>query len=74
MLWLAALNPEVLAVVERSELGQTLGRERMFFNVETAVQKYLAGSRVDTTAEADRGNTGAPQVSRATLDRRADRG
>ncbi len=39
-LWLAALNPEVLAVAQRSGLGETLGRERMFFNVEAAVAKY----------------------------------
>jgi MFS superfamily sulfate permease-like transporter len=38
--WLAALNPEALAVVQRSSLGETLGRERMFFNVEAAVAKY----------------------------------
>jgi high affinity sulfate transporter 1 len=36
-LWLVALNPGVLAVVQRSELGATLGRERMFFNLEAAV-------------------------------------
>ena len=39
-LWLAALNPEVLAVVQHSPLGQPLGRERMFFNVQTAVHHY----------------------------------
>lgn len=39
-LWLAALNPEPLAVVQRSKLGQTLGRERMFFNVQAAVEAY----------------------------------
>jgi MFS superfamily sulfate permease-like transporter len=42
MLWLAALNPEVLAMVQRSGLGATLGRERMFFNVQQAVEKYQA--------------------------------
>ena len=39
-LWLAALNPEALAVVQRSTLGETLGRERMFFNLEAAVERY----------------------------------
>ena len=39
-LWLAALNPEVLAVVRRSTLGETLGRERMLFNLETAVEQF----------------------------------
>jgi sulfate permease, SulP family len=38
--WLATLNPEALAVVQRSSLGPRLGRERMFFNVETAVEAY----------------------------------
>ena len=41
-LWLAAMTPEVLAVVERSPLGESLGRERMLFNLEVAVQRYLA--------------------------------
>jgi SulP family sulfate permease len=39
-LWLAALNPDVLDVVQRSALGRTLGRERMVFNLETAVERY----------------------------------
>ena len=42
-LWLAGLNPEVLAVVQRSPLGETLGRERMLFNLETAVARYQKG-------------------------------
>jgi MFS superfamily sulfate permease-like transporter len=41
-LWLVGLNPEVLAVVLRSPLGERLGRERMHFNLESAVAKYLA--------------------------------
>jgi len=39
-IWLAALNPEALAVVQRSKLGETLGRERMLFNLETAVVRF----------------------------------
>jgi sulfate permease, SulP family len=39
-LWLAGCNPEVLAVVRNSRLGERLGRERMFFNVGGAVQHY----------------------------------
>jgi len=44
--WLVGLNPNVLAVVQRSPLGRTLGREEMHFNVQVAVTKYLtlAGS------------------------------
>jgi hypothetical protein len=34
----------VLEVVQRSTLGPLLGRERMHFNLETAVAKYLASS------------------------------
>jgi sulfate permease, SulP family len=39
-LWLAALNPEVLRVIMRSPLGQTLGSERMFFNLPEAVAAF----------------------------------
>jgi sulfate permease, SulP family len=39
--WLAGLSPGVLEVVQRSELAQTLGRERMHFNLEIAVREYL---------------------------------
>jgi MFS superfamily sulfate permease-like transporter len=48
-MWMAALNPEVLTVVQQSTLGQTLGRERMFFNVQSAVQHY---ERISATAPA----------------------
>jgi high affinity sulfate transporter 1 len=41
-LWLVGLNPGVLAMVRNSPLGTTLGRERMFFNLEQAVAKYQA--------------------------------
>ena len=45
--WLVGLNPRVLAIVQRSPLGQALGRERMFFNLEQAVAKYESGSDHD---------------------------
>jgi len=41
-LWLAALNPAALEVVNRSPLGATLGRERMFFTLQAAVAAYGA--------------------------------
>src|SRR5512136_1773721 len=41
-LWLVGLNPDVLSMVQRSPLGETLGRERMHFNLEVAVAKYQA--------------------------------
>ena len=40
-LWLVGLNPDVLTMVQRSPLGEVLGRERMHFNLEVAVAKYL---------------------------------
>jgi high affinity sulfate transporter 1 len=40
LLWLVGLTPGVLNVVQHSPLGQTLGRERMFFNLEQAVDKF----------------------------------
>lgn len=46
LLWLVGLNPEVLAMVQRSPLGETLGRERMHFTLELAVARYIA-SRQD---------------------------
>jgi high affinity sulfate transporter 1 len=39
-LWLADLNPEPLRIIERSALGERLGHERMFFNLEGAVEAY----------------------------------
>jgi len=39
--WLAALNPGVLEVVQRSSLGETLGRDGLHFNLESAVAHYL---------------------------------
>jgi sulfate permease, SulP family len=42
VLWLVALNPGVLRVVQRSPLGKTLGRERMLFNLQMVVERYRA--------------------------------
>jgi MFS superfamily sulfate permease-like transporter len=39
-LWLAALNPEALELLRRTPLAERLGRERMFFTVEAAVDAY----------------------------------
>lgn len=39
-LWLVALNPEVLGMVQRSPLGATLGRERMLFTLPAAVERF----------------------------------
>lgn len=42
LLWLVGLNPEALSMLQRSPLGETLGRERMLFNLSTAVDRFLA--------------------------------
>jgi len=39
-LWLTALNPDVLAVVQRSDLWGRLGRERLFFTLEQALDRF----------------------------------
>ena len=44
-LWLAGLNPGVLAVVRNSHLWTRLGRERLFHNLELAVEAYQRESR-----------------------------
>jgi anti-anti-sigma factor len=41
-LWLVGMNPHVLAMVRKSQLGRALGDERMHFNLEIAVDKYHA--------------------------------
>jgi len=49
-IWLVGLNPEVLSVIQRSSLGMVLGRERMHFNLELAVAKYLAAPVSESAA------------------------
>jgi len=39
-LWLGAMQPDVLAMVRRSPLGEVLGPDRMFTSIDTAVTKY----------------------------------
>ena len=43
-LWLVGMNPDVLSMIQKSSLGEDLGREGMHFNLETAVTKYLGES------------------------------
>jgi len=45
-LWLVGMNPGVLAVVQRSPLGQMLRHEAMHFNLEIAVGHYLSDELV----------------------------
>jgi SulP family sulfate permease len=39
-LWLVGANPEVLEMIRRSPLGNTLGPDAMHFNLEIAVAKF----------------------------------
>ena len=48
-LWLVGMNPEVLSMINKSSLGETLGREGMHFNLESALRKYL-GETADRRA------------------------
>jgi high affinity sulfate transporter 1 len=43
-LWLAGLNPEPLQLVQKSVLGETMGRARLHFNVDQAVRSFLKQS------------------------------
>jgi len=58
LLWLVGLNPEVLRVVQNSELGETLGRERMFFNLERAVEAYQGRAASMRQGEEDKTKVG----------------
>ena len=42
-LWLAAMNPGVSAMVEQSKLGAALGRQRMFPNLDAAIDRFQGG-------------------------------
>jgi MFS superfamily sulfate permease-like transporter len=52
-LWLTALNPNVLEVVQRSALGAALGRDRMFFKLQTAVETYERSLSAEGAPRAD---------------------
>jgi anti-anti-sigma regulatory factor len=56
-LWLAALNPTVLEIINRSKLGKILTRERLFSNLELAAEAYQSGHQTtepETTAAEPR--------------------
>jgi SulP family sulfate permease len=40
-IWLVGMNPDVFSMIQKSSLGEALGREGMHFNLETAVAEYL---------------------------------
>ena len=39
-LWLAAVNPDLLKIIERSSLGKALGHDRMFFSLAKVLEAY----------------------------------
>jgi len=41
-LWIVGLNPEVLAVIQRSALGKVFSRDTMYFTIELAVANYVS--------------------------------
>jgi anti-anti-sigma factor len=49
--WFVGMNPHVLEVVQRSELGRLLGIDAMHFNLESAVATYLNRYRDDGRGE-----------------------
>jgi MFS superfamily sulfate permease-like transporter len=59
-LWLAALSPEALGLVQGSPLGVRLGRERMFFTVPQAVGRYVEGRSLSGEG---RGQGGRPPAA-----------
>ena len=48
---MTGLTPDVFAMVRRAPLGEALGNERMLFNVEVAVARYLASRRDNSRVE-----------------------
>jgi sulfate permease, SulP family len=50
--WLAGLAPDVYTVVRRSPLGEALGHERLFLNLELALDRYRAQQRTTGTPHA----------------------
>jgi MFS superfamily sulfate permease-like transporter len=49
VLWLAALNPEPLQMIQKTPLGEALGRERMIYSLKHVVEEYQ--SRYAATPE-----------------------
>jgi high affinity sulfate transporter 1 len=40
VVWLAALNPEPLQMIQKTPLGEALGRERMIYSLKHVVEEY----------------------------------
>jgi anti-anti-sigma regulatory factor len=61
-LWLVGLNPETFQRIRSSPLGQTLGDERMFPNLQQAVRFYRE-EEDDETVENRASLSDIPKVS-----------
>jgi high affinity sulfate transporter 1 len=48
--WLVGLSPEVFAVVESAPLGKALGHQRMFLNLEQAIQAWRSAQQGPDTS------------------------
>jgi len=54
-LWLAALNPDLLKMIEHTRLGSALGHERMYFDLHKALDACRqSGDRASRTEEHSR--------------------
>ncbi|NVN92391.1 MAG: SulP family inorganic anion transporter [Desulfuromonadales bacterium] len=52
MIFLVAMNPHVLEVIQRSPLWERLGRERMFFTLDQAVERFQRQSEEEATQKS----------------------
>jgi hypothetical protein len=57
------LNSGLLAMVRRSPLGETLGRDRMFFNLEQAVARYCREGRTTRDSHFKNSSTAGSPLS-----------
>jgi hypothetical protein len=57
------LNSGVLAMVRRSPLGETLGRDRMFFNLAQAVARYCREGRTTRDSHFKNSSTAGSPLS-----------
>jgi hypothetical protein len=57
------LNSGLLAIVRRSPLGETLGRDRMFFNLEQAVARYCREGRTTRDSHFKNSSTAGSPLS-----------
>jgi MFS superfamily sulfate permease-like transporter len=53
VVWMAALNPKVLASIRACGLAERLGEERLFPNARVAIRRYMQGATVAGTGTAE---------------------